>query len=53
MLKKIFISENLGSNDNLYFSNIIISDIDKNKKLMFLIFLKNSTYFFNLKSNIC
>ena len=53
MLKENFISKNLGSKNNLYFSNIITSDIAKNKKLMPLIFSKNNAYFFNLKSNIC
>ena len=53
MLKKIFILANLVSKNNLYLSNIIASDIAKNKKLMPLIFLKNNAYFFNLKSNIC
>ena len=53
MLKKIFILTNLGSKNNLYLSNIIASDITKNKKLMPLIFTKNNAYFFNLKSNLC
>ena len=53
MLKKNFILTNLGSKNNLYLSNIIASDIAKNKKLMPLIFSKNNAYFFNLKSNIC
>ena len=53
MLKKKFISTNLGSKNNLYLSNIIAIDIAKNKKLMPLIFKKNSAYFYNLKSNIC
>ena len=46
MLKKIFILTNLGSKNNLYLSNIIISDIAKNKKLMPLIFLKEQCLFF-------
>lgn len=53
MLKKIFTSTKLESKNNLYLSNIIASDIAKNKKLMPLIFSKNNAYFFNLKSNIC
>ena len=53
MLKKIFILTNLEAKNNLYLSNIIASDIAKNKKLMPLIFSKNNAYFFNLKSNIC
>ena len=53
MLKKNFILTNFGSKNNLYLSNIIISDIAKNKKLMTLIFSKNNAYFFNLKSNLC
>ena len=53
MLKKKFILTNHGSKNNLYLSNIIASDIAKNKKLMPLIFTKNSAYFYNLKSNIC
>ena len=53
MLKKNFILTNFGSKNNLYLSNIIISDIAKNKKLMLLLFSKNNAYFFNLKSNIC
>ena len=53
MLKKNFILTNFGSKNNLYLSNIIISDIAKNKKLMNLIFSKNNAYFFNLKSNLC
>ena len=53
MLKKNFISTNLSSKNNLYLSNIIISDITKNKKLMILVFSKNNAHFFNLKSNLC
>ena len=53
MLKKNFISTNLGPKNNLYFLNIITSDIAKDKKLIPLIFSKNNAYFFNLKSNIC
>ena len=53
MLKKNFILTNLGSKNNLYLSNIIISGIAKNKKIMNLIFSKNNAYFFNLKSNLC
>ena len=53
MLKKIFTLTNLELKNNLYLSNIIASDIAKNKKPMPLIFLKNNAYFFNLKSNIC
>ena len=53
MLKKNFISTNLSSKNNLYLSNINISDIAKNKKLMLLLFSKNNAYFSNLKSNIC
>ena len=53
MLKKIFTLTNLELKNNLYLSNIIASDNDRNKKLMPLIFSKNNAYFFNLKSNIC
>ena len=53
MLKKIFTLTNLEYENNFYLSNIIASDIAKNKKLMPLIFSKNNAYFFNLKSNIC
>ena len=53
MLKKNFTLTNLGSKNNLYLSNIIATDIAKNKKLMPLIFSKNNAYFFNLKSNLC
>ena len=53
MLKKKFILTNFASKNNLYLSNIIISGIDKNKKLMNLIFSRNDAYFFNLKSNLC
>ena len=53
MLKKKFILTSYGSKNNLYLSSIIISGIDKNKKLMNLIFSKNNAYFFNLKSNLC
>ena len=45
MLKKIFILTNLGSKNNLYLSNIIISDIAKNKKLMPLIFQRTMLIF--------
>lgn len=53
MLKKIFTLTNLEPKNDLHLSNIIASDIAKNKKLMPLIFSKNNAYFFNLKSNIC
>ena len=53
MLKKKFISKNLCSKYNFYLSNIIISGIAKNKKLMNLFFSINNVYFFNLKSNLC
>ncbi|GIS17573.1 MAG: hypothetical protein CM15mP118_4520 [Alphaproteobacteria bacterium] len=53
MLKKNFISTNLSSKNNLYLSNIIISYIAKNKRIVALIFSKNNVYFFNLKSKLC
>ena len=53
MVKKNFILTDLGSKNNLYLSNIIASDVAKNKKLMSLIFTNNNAYFFNLKSNLC
>ena len=53
MLKKIFTLTNLESKNNLYLSNIIASDMAKDKKLIPLIFSKNNAYFFNLKINIC
>ena len=53
MLKKKFISINLRSKNNFYLSNIIISRMAKNKKLMNISFSKNNAYFFNLKSNLC
>ena len=53
MLKKIFILTSFGSKNNLYFPNIIINDIAKNKKLMNIIFSKKNAYFFNLKRNLC
>ncbi len=53
MFKKKFISTNLGFKNNLYLSNIITSDVVKNKKIMLLIFSKNNSYFSNFKSNIC
>ena len=53
MLKKKFISKNLGFENNLYLSNTIISLTEKHKKLMTLVFLKSNAYFFNLKSTLC
>ena len=53
MLKKIFISKNLCSNNNLYLPNIIFSLIAKYKKLITIIVLKHNAYFLNLKNNLC
>ena len=53
MLKKIIISKNFGYKNNLYLSNIIVSGIARNKRLLNLFSSNNSTYFFNLKSNLC
>ncbi len=53
MLEKIFILINYSAKTNLYFINITICKIVKHNKLSNLIFTKKSTYFLNLKSNLC